>query len=64
MTRKNCPVRVDRNTRDELMNLKRELQVLENKELPLGEIIRRMSKGEDIKLRLKEGALERRHGKK
>jgi spore coat polysaccharide biosynthesis protein SpsF (cytidylyltransferase family) len=58
--KRNCPVRVDVDTKETLKSLQRELQAIENKDIPMGEIIKRMSRGEDIKFRLKQGSVERR----
>jgi len=61
MAKKNAsPVKVNPKTKDILKRYQRELEYLEGDRISLGEIIKRMARGEDILDRLKKGALERR----
>jgi hypothetical protein len=55
-------VKIEPQTLETLKALKRELSVIENKDIALGEIIKRMSSGEDVRFRLKQGALDRKNG--
>lgn len=60
--KKNCMIRIDKNTNDRLKLFKRELGLIEKNDLAIGEIISRMVKGEDMLPRLKKGSIERRRG--
>lgn len=57
---RNRPLKIDGDTLDKLKQLKRELSVLEKRDIAMGEIIQRMVKGDDIPERLRLGAIERR----
>jgi len=59
MTKRTVNVRTPVSARDKFMMWKRELSVIEGRDIPLGEILERMSKGDDTLLRLKKGSLER-----
>ena len=57
-------VKVENQTLDKLKCMKRELSAIENKDIALGEIIKRMSSGEDMMNRLRQGSVERRSGRR
>lgn len=52
--------KISTSTRDKLLDYKRQLSAIEGKDLTIDEIIERMSSGDDILPRLKQGALARR----
>ncbi|KYK20694.1 hypothetical protein AYK24_09895 [Thermoplasmatales archaeon SG8-52-4] len=58
--KKNKFVRLDDETFKTIKSYKRELQYIENDDIALGDVIKRMAKGSDIPERLRMGALERR----
>lgn len=49
-------------TRSQLWDLKCELQKIEKRSIPMGEVVERVLKGTDIPHRLKKGSLERKYG--
>lgn len=53
-------IKISQETHEELKRLKRELSVLERKDISMAEIVGRTFKGEDIPKRLRLGSLERR----
>lgn len=62
--KRNRTVRIDEKTLGKLHDFKRDLSSIEKRDIALGEIIYRMSKGEDMEFRLKRGAIERKQGLK
>lgn len=53
-------IKIDSDTHKKLMTQKRELSVIENRNISAGEVIQRVLKGEDIPDRLRIGAIERK----
>ena len=60
MKRKSAHVRLDLPTKDTLKNWKRELEVIEQQDVPMGEIVKRLTKGTDTLDRLKQGSVQRK----
>lgn len=61
---KNRMIRVDKDTLNRLKMFKRQMSAIENDEIYIGDVIRRVMKGTDILERLKVGSVERRLKKK
>ena len=64
MSRKNTTVRVDPKTKESLKSMSRQLSAIENDEVAIGDVIKRMSCGQDIMTRLKIGSIERKNKRK
>jgi len=62
--KKNHMIRVREDTKNRLKLFKKNLEVIELDDIPYGEIVDRMSKGEDMLPRLRIGAFERKSNKK
>lgn len=60
MVKRSKHVRVDKDTNEMLRKLSLELSAIEGHQVPSGEVVKRMAKGEDIPLRLKFGSMKRR----
>jgi len=63
MTNKTRPLRVDDETLKDLKKMSRKLSVLEERDVSMGKIVKRILKGDDIFERLRLGSLDRRRKK-
>ena len=62
--RSNRPLKIDQETHEMLKKLKREMSMIENKDLSMGEITKRALKSDEIVNRLILGSKQRRLGLK
>lgn len=49
-------------SREEMLKLKREMEVIEGRSISMNDVLERMLKGKDIPQRLKQGSMERKYG--
>lgn len=57
-------MKIDSDTLEQIKKMKRELSIIEEKDLAMSEIVKRMISVEEIRQRLRLGSEERKRGKK